>query len=186
MPPPGFQAVVDQYYESLFRFGYSLSGNRDDACDLVQQTFFIWARHGGALRDSSKVKSWLFTTLYREFLKLHRHLRRMTPVEQPELNAVPDDPSDLWITRLDVPAVVAGLSQVDELFRVPITLFYLEELSYKEIANVLGVPIGTVMSRLARGKQQLKRALSGMAAPAKDETGRIIPWPKTHREGSHG
>ncbi|MGH8017712.1 MAG: RNA polymerase sigma factor, partial [Opitutaceae bacterium] len=148
MPTPGFQAVVDEYYEPLFRFGFSLSGNRDDACDLVQQTFFIWARHGGSLRDFSKAKSWLFTTLYREFLKLHRHAKRVTTVEEPERSAEPEDDSPAWIARLDIPAVINGLATIDEIFRVPLTLFYLEELSYKEIADVLDVPIGTVMSRL--------------------------------------
>ena len=48
---PEFQSLVDRYYEPLYRFGYSLAGNRDDACDLAQQTFFIWARQGHALRD---------------------------------------------------------------------------------------------------------------------------------------
>jgi len=187
MSPPGFQAVVDKYYEPLFRFGFSLSGNRDDACDLVQQTFFIWATHGTALRDASKVKSWLFTTLYREFLKLHRHTRRITTMEDPELSAEPEDESPKWIARIDIPTVVEGLALVDDVFRVPLTLFYLEELSYKEIADVLTVPIGTVMSRLARGKRQLKRAISARESQSpQEEQPRIIPWPGGDERSKHG
>ena len=185
MPAPEFQLIVDRYYESLYRFGYSLAGNRDDACDLAQQTFFIWARQGHRLRDSAKVKSWLFTTLYREFLKLHRHARRLTLVEDPELDAAPDETDTNWISRLDGGVVVEGLQQVDETFRAPLILFYLQELSYKEIADVLNVPIGTVMSRLSRGKEQLRRILNRRVQTI-PHPGKIVAWPQTKPDTSHG
>ncbi|MCU0787292.1 MAG: RNA polymerase sigma factor, partial [Verrucomicrobia bacterium] len=57
-----FARLVDQYYGSLYRFALSLTRSEADACDLVQETFYIWARKGGQLRQGSKVKSWLFTT----------------------------------------------------------------------------------------------------------------------------
>lgn len=183
MPSPEFQLLVEQYYEPLYRFGYSLSGNRDDACDLAQQTFFIWARQGHRLRDAAKAKSWLFTTLYREFLKLHRHARRLTLAEEPELDATPADLDPAWIEKIDGAAVVEALHEVDETFRSPLTLFYLEDLSYKEIADVLNVPIGTVMSRLSRGKDQLRRLLNRRAEPARAPAP-VVPWPKS--TPSHG
>lgn len=188
MPGPEFQQLVDSFYEPLYRFGYSLAGNRDDACDLAQQTFFIWARQGHALRDAAKVKSWLFTTLYREFLKLHRHGRRMSLVEESELDAHPTDVDPDWIGRLDGSTAMEALRGVEELYRAPLTLFYLEELSYKEIADVLAVPIGTVMSRLSRGKDQLRRILNlrAHAPSAPAESDKIVPWPANQPRPRHG
>ena len=64
-----FAQLVDAHYAPLYRFALSLARNGSDAGDLVQQTFFIWATKGHGLRELSKAKSWLFTTLYREFLR---------------------------------------------------------------------------------------------------------------------
>ena len=169
MVPPEFQLLVERYYETLYRFGYSLAGNRTDACDLVQQTFLIWARSGSNLRDAGKVKSWLFTTLYREFLKLHRHGKRMTSVEPPQLEAQPVHADPALLSGLDGESALKALAQVDELFRAPLSLFYLEELSYKDIAHALDIPIGTVMSRISRCKEQLRALLqrrSGSSSPS--------------------
>ena len=88
--------------------------------------------------------------------------------------AAPDLPSiaPSIFNDIDGGTVIAALSQVDEAYRAPLTLFYLEELSYKEIAGVLEVPIGTVMSRLSRGKAQLRQLL----LDNRDKTARkIIP-----------
>ena len=63
-----FQLLVDSHYEALYRFAMSLSKSADTASDLVQQTFCIWAQKGHQLKDRDKAKTWLFTTLHREFL----------------------------------------------------------------------------------------------------------------------
>ena len=63
MPSPDFDEIVNRYYPMLYRFALSLARNEADACDLTQQTFSVWATKGHLLRDGSKVKSWLFTTL---------------------------------------------------------------------------------------------------------------------------
>ena len=68
MPDDDFEQIVSQHYEPLYRFAFSLTRSEADACDLTQQTFYIWATKGHQLQDRSKVKSWLFTTLHREFL----------------------------------------------------------------------------------------------------------------------
>jgi DNA-directed RNA polymerase specialized sigma24 family protein len=65
-----FERIVTQHYEPLYRFAFSLTRAEPDAMDLTQQTFCIWAAKGHQLRDSSKVKTWLFTTLRREFLNM--------------------------------------------------------------------------------------------------------------------
>jgi RNA polymerase sigma-70 factor (ECF subfamily) len=175
MPPPEFQLLAERYYESLYRFGYSLAGNRNDACDLTQQTFLIWARSGHNLRDGEKAKSWLFTTLYREFLKLHRHRRRTEPVEPPDLEREPVDADPAILSSLDSDSALLALGTVDEVYRTPLTLFYLEELSYKEIAATLEIPIGTVMSRISRGKDQLRTILQRRTLPRLDPSGTVTP-----------
>lgn len=171
-----FTQLVDAHYAPLYRFALSLARNQADAGDLVQQTFYIWATKGHALREAAKAKTWLFTTLYREFLRGRRREARSTSLED-----LPPGGSELAaeevdrVARLDAGVVMAALQDVDEVFRAPLTLFYLEELSYAEIAAALEVPIGTVMSRLSRGKAQLRAVLarSGRAA-----TGEVIPFKK--------
>jgi RNA polymerase sigma-70 factor (ECF subfamily) len=157
-----FQTLVDAHYTALYRFALSLVRNEADACDLTQQTFFQWASKGHQLRDAAKVKSWLFTALYREFLAQNRRTSKFQSVELSalaesgqELEASPYEHS----STLDGQTVIAALREIDELYRAPITLFYLEEFSYREIAEVLEVPIGTVMSRLSRGKALLRERL---------------------------
>ena len=76
-----FQELVDQQYALVYRFALSLAKSEADAADLTQQTFFLWASKGDQLRDRSKARSWLFTTLYREFLGRRRHEVRFPKVE---------------------------------------------------------------------------------------------------------
>lgn len=161
MSNDAFTQLVDAHYASLYRFALSLARNAADAGDLVQQTFFVWATKGDSLRDESKAKSWLFTTLYREFLRGRRREARATSIED-----LPAGEKDIAaedvdrVAKLDAATVMTTLQEVDEVFRAPLTLFYLEDLSYVEIAETLEVPIGTVMSRLSRGKAQLRAALA--------------------------
>ena len=165
-----FSQLVDAHYTPLYRFALSLAKNSADAGDLVQQTFFIWATKGHGLRETTKAKSWLFTTLYREFLRGRRRDARATSIED-----LPAAEADVAVEevdrvmRLDAASVVAALQTVDEVFRAPLTLFYLEELSYQEIAETLEVPLGTVMSRLSRGKTQLRAAMAREEMSAKEK-----------------
>lgn len=174
-----FTQLVDAHYASLYRFALSLARAEADACDLVQQTFYVWATKGHSLRDGSKAKTWLFTTLYREFLRSRRRGQRWQSIEElpPEHQDVPEEAVD-HVRRLDAGQVVAALQDVDEVFRAPLTLFYLEDLSYIEIAEALDVPIGTVMSRLSRGKTQLRARLAAQSAGKNDE---IIEFPRQQK-----
>jgi RNA polymerase sigma-70 factor, ECF subfamily len=151
-----FEAAVSAYYEPLYRFALGLSRREADACDLTQRAFERLSEKGDTVRDTAKVKTWLFTTLYRDFLQQKRHDTRFPMVEI-------DDTVDDKIVELpradvaaDANAAVSALNAMEEPFRSTLVLFYLQELSYREIADVLEVPIGTVMSRLARGKEMLR------------------------------
>src|SRR5580700_1442607 len=76
MPPPDFEEIVDRFYPMLYRFALSLARNEPDARDLTQHTFSVWASKGHSLRDASKVKTWLSTMLYREFISTRRREQR--------------------------------------------------------------------------------------------------------------
>ena len=151
-----FEEIVSTYYQPLYRFGFSLSKNEHEASDLAQQTFFIYAEKGDSLRDRSKVKSWLFTTLYREFLRRKRKDNRMDHYEPAVLESVGGSEAPNARRSMDANLALDALEEVDEVYRAPLSLFYLQDLSYKEIAETLDVPIGTIMSRLSRGKAQLR------------------------------
>lgn len=154
-----FAQIVDQHYEPLYRFAFSLTRDQTESCDLTQETFCIWATKGHQLRDLSKVKTWLFTTLHREFLDSRRRQTRFPHIEldetTPELPVIPPEA----INRLDTQQVLAALAQLDPIFHAPVALFYLQDYSYKEIAEILDVPLGTIKSRLARGIGQLQRLM---------------------------
>lgn len=178
-----FAQLVDTHYTPLFRFALSLARREADACDLVQQTFFIWAKSGHQLREKSKAKTWLFTTLYREFLRGRRRDQRSQSIEDLPL-AAQDLPAEVvdHARSLDGQQVVEALQEVDEVFRAPLTLFYLEDLSYQEIATTLDVPIGTVMSRLSRGKAQLRKILARQEAGSHQDGG-VVEFPKSKKQG---
>ncbi len=184
MSQENFTSLVDAYYEALYRFALSLARREADACDLVQQTFYVWATKGHGLRDGTKVKSWLFTTLFREFLRGKRRGSRMVAME--ELPEVADETPALTpdsVTTMDAQTVMETLQEVDEVFRAPLTLFYLQDLSYLEIAEVLDVPMGTVMSRLSRGKAQLRAKL---AAKEKAVPAKVVMFPTMKKGQAHG
>lgn len=160
LDPATFERVVEAHYESLYRFAFSLTGQESEAWDLTQEAFRRLACKSSLLRDPAKAKSWLFTTLYRQFLDLCRARQRHPEVEVAAAEAeLPVNQPELG-DRIDAETARQALSRVDSVFRVPLALFYLGEHSYAEIAKMLGVPIGTVMSRIARGRAQLRRLLA--------------------------
>jgi RNA polymerase sigma-70 factor, ECF subfamily len=151
-----FEVLAREYYEPLFRFALSLTRAEADARDLTQQTFYVWATRGHQLRDISRAKTWLFTTLHRAFLGGQRRQSRFPQEDlSPEFpSSAPEAPE-----RSGTSEVLPALTQVDEVYQSAVMLYYLENRSYKDIALVLAVPIGTVKSRIARGIAQLRELL---------------------------
>lgn len=157
---PPFDYLVERYYRPLYQFAFSLTHSEADACDLTQHTFHTWQTKGQQLRDLSKVRSWLFTTLHRAFLQTRRRETRFPHFELEQVEWELPTISDEDVNRLDAADALGALRQIDEVFRTPLTLFYLEDCPYKEIALMLDVPLGTVKSRIARGIAQLKTLLT--------------------------
>ena len=178
-----FEAIVSEHYEPLYRFAMSLTRAESDARDLTQQTFYVWATKGHQLRDISKVKTWLFTTLHRAFLETRRRQSRFPHDELEEVSDQLPALSPEFADQADCSQVLPALARVDEVYQAAVALFYLEDCSYKDIAEILEVPIGTVKSRIARGIAQLREILlsddsrgsssSGTASPLRASAKRI-------------
>jgi len=155
-----FEQLVDQHHAPLYRFALSLCRNESEAGDLVQETFYLWAAKGHQLADVAKVKAWLFTTLHREFLGTRRRFTRFPHHELAEVEAeLPEVPPELP-AQLDWDVLSGCLTRMDVMFQSPVVLFYLEDYSYNEIAEILAIPLGTVKSRIARGIAQLQMMFS--------------------------
>ena len=158
-----YEQAVAAFYESLYAFGFSLAGNEHDAAELTQETYCRLLTKGGQLRDTAKLKSWLFTTLYRVFLGWKRHQTRLPHFE---ISTVEDELPVVTTDHLDAlrdEAVRDALLELEEHYRTPLLLFYQNDHSYEEISGILEIPVGTVMSRLSRAKGLLRERLVARA-----------------------
>ena len=127
-----FESLVACYYEPLYQFAFSLTRDEADACDLTQQTFCIWAAKGHQLRDESKVKTWLFTTLHREFLGARRKQIRFPHVELEQ--AAGGASRGVAGSRQSASTPGRCLPPwhgLDEIYQAPVALFYLQDYSYQ-------------------------------------------------------
>jgi len=150
--------LVERHYALLYRYAYRLTGAVADAEDLTQQTFLTAQTKLDQLRDVDRGKSWLCAILRNLFLKDQRSggtVNLSSVAEIPEPVQV-----DVATLSFDQEQLQAALLELPEEFRSPLVLFYFEEFSYKEIAEQMEVPVGTVMSRLARAKCWLRKRLT--------------------------
>jgi RNA polymerase sigma-70 factor (ECF subfamily) len=165
--------LVEEHYASLYRYAYRLSGRAADAEDLTQEAFCQAQRKLAQLRDWSRAKAWLFSILRNAYLHRvrDRKMEKVIPLDSAgELpGRVPDPMPDIDPERLQ-----QALSELDELYRTPLILYYFEDFSYRDIAEQMDLPMGTVMSRLARAKAWLRGRLLPAAVPAphRDSTSR--------------
>jgi RNA polymerase sigma-70 factor (ECF subfamily) len=170
-----YARAVSSFYEGFYRFAFSPAGNADDACELTQDAFAKLLTKGGQIRDHSKIKSWLFTTLYRIYLGWKRRETRHPHFEiasvEDELPVVTPDTVD----KLENEAVAEALLAIDERFRVPLMLHYFEDHSYAEISELLDTPVGTVMSRLSRAKALMRKSLTAKSIGVERKTISLNP-----------
>jgi RNA polymerase sigma-70 factor, ECF subfamily len=149
--------LVEQHYALLYRYAYRLTGSEADAEDLTQQAFLIAQSKWDQLRDESRARSWLFTIIRNAYLK---QLRAPVCLSSCALDELGESPESATSIEFDGEQLQSVLNDLPEEYRSPIILFYFQEFSYKEIAEQMQVPIGTVMSRLARAKAYLRQRLS--------------------------
>lgn len=151
--------LVEQHYSAIYGYAYRLSGAVADAEDLTQQTFMIAHQKLHQLREQDKVIRWLYTIARTCFLKSRRRQRPSAAANfELDVNEIPERFCD--DAPFDEERLQAALNELGDEFKLCVTMFYYEELSYKEIAEQLEIPIGTVMSRLARAKGRLRYALA--------------------------
>lgn len=149
--------LVSEHSAELYRYAYRLSGSVADAEDLTQQTFLQAQANLGQLRDPAAARSWLFAILRNSYQMFCRRQNR-SPVESwgDGIDDVPEIDDE---SPVDGEALQAALNEIPDEYKVALLLYYFEECSYREIAEQLNVPIGTVMSRLSRGKERLRERL---------------------------
>ncbi len=151
--------LVDQHYRAVFGYAYRLSGSVIESEDLTQQTFMLAQANLVQLREPRAARGWLYTIARNEFLRRRPAATSIALEDAAEL-AVPETEDAGWLDdELTSERLQAALDDLPVEFRVPVVLFYFENLSYREIAEQLNLPLGTIMSRLSRAKSQLRRKL---------------------------
>ena len=171
-----FQAEVLQHLESVYRYAYALTRERAEAEDLTQDTFLQALRHWDQFRPGTNARAWLFTICRNLFLRQRERRAREQPVEAGVLDSLANDaqafaaPSDGGRALFDAPelgdVIRRELDKLPSEYREVVELSDLQDQSYADIAQVLGVPIGTVKSRLFRGRRLLQAALVDYARDA--------------------
>ena len=157
-----FEKHLSPHFVILYKSAIRMCGNPNDAQDLVQETLYIALKSFHQLIDPAKSKSWMFSILRNLFLKDIEKTKKRAEIE---FDSVCDKLSDRQHTEGDFlraefrSNIQVVLDTLDERLRVVLVKFYFDGLSYKEISELLNIPIGTVMSRIARAKVYLKKEL---------------------------
>jgi RNA polymerase sigma-70 factor, ECF subfamily len=161
------QKLVDDNYSALYRYAYRLSGSAADADDLTQDSFCKAQLNLAQLRDPSRARPWLFSILRNAYLHRVRAERQARCISLDGIGDLAEPPPEP-LPDVDSEQLQAALNELAEVYRTPLILYYFEDFSYREIAEQMDLPIGTVMSRLARAKAWLRGRLFQPATAAEN------------------
>jgi RNA polymerase sigma-70 factor (ECF subfamily) len=171
---PRFEELALPHLKALYRLAFRMTGDTTAAEDLVQETYLKAFQSFASLRSTGSFRPWLFQILSRLATDRYRSTRREAPLDEAgELdrfslyNQIADeDPfpysnrlHDDFLAQFQDEDVRRALAALPEVYRIPVVLLYTEEMSYQELAETLGCPVGTVMSRLHRARKTLEREL---------------------------
>jgi RNA polymerase sigma-70 factor, ECF subfamily len=191
-----FAELAMPYMSALYSAALRMTRNPSDAEDLVQETYLRAYRGFGGFKDGTNLKAWLYKILTNTFINTYRAKKRRP--EQTELDDVEDfylykrlggleavdadqTPENIVLDQIPESIVKEALEDLPEQFRMAVLLADVEGFSYKEIAEIMDVPIGTVMSRLHRGRKQLQKRLWNFA-----EGRGLLPKAATGAAGAGG
>lgn len=155
--------LIVAHSASLYRYAYRLTGQSADAEDLTQQALLLAQQKLHQLRQTDRAAAWLFAIVRSCFLKACRKRQSMAQLGDWDVEEVVDEAPE--IGHVDQEELGKALAELPDEFRLVVLMFYFEDLSYKEIAEQLELPIGTVMSRLSRAKGHLRCRLADEKPP---------------------
>lgn len=164
-PPIVFQELAMPLFGSLYNLAHWLTQNREDAEDLVQETYVKALKGFESFQIGTNFRAWMFQILRNTFLSARaRHKMRMTvPLNSEEDSGVQfvssNTAESLLVGRCDLHSVRCAIEQLPVIFREAILLCDVEDMSYREIADLLSIPIGTVMSRISRARTAIRNAI---------------------------
>ncbi len=163
-----FRTLIKPHVSFLYAMALRYTGNKYDAEDMVQETVFIALKKMDQLRDKTKSRSWLFSILRRVFLKETRGqdqqrkfaaLKKQEYLSRLESFEKPDDVAIQFEKKSDARLIQTIVEALPERYKSPVLLYFMEDLTYKEISIYLDIPMGTVMSRLSRAKTMIKNQI---------------------------
>ena len=162
---PTIEELIQRHHREIYGFAFGLSKSAADAEDLTQQVFLVAQQKLHQVRESDKALRWLFAITRNCFLKSRRKTR---PVPASELELEVDQiPEAMATDEVDSEAIQLAMNSLSDDYRLVLVMFYFQELSYREIAEEMDLPLGTVMSRLSRAKGRLRRALADRLEPGR-------------------
>jgi RNA polymerase sigma-70 factor (ECF subfamily) len=185
-----FQELAIPLFDSLYNFARWLTQNREDAEDLVQETYVKALKGFESFQLGTNFRAWIFQILRNTFFSSRSRLAmRMTvPLNSEDDSRVQpvnfNTAESLLIGRSDLHSMRCAIEQLPVIFREAILLCDVEDMSYREIADVLAIPIGTVMSRIARARNAVRAAL-GKTGGSQDPDGTEVAAEVKTVEGQH-
>jgi len=171
MDPEFFEAVAMPLFDQLYNFAHWLTGDRSDAEDLVPETYAKALKGFRSFEEGTNLRAWMYRILRNSFLTSRSGLRAQSQASLDDdetdtsaLIAHSLTPEFFLLQQEGKQTVMDALACLPVNYREVVLLCEIEEMQYKEIAQVLGVPIGTVMSRLARARKALRELLAAKTA----------------------
>jgi RNA polymerase sigma factor (sigma-70 family) len=166
-PLAGFEELAMPLFDSLYNFASWLVHNKSNAEDLVQETYLKALRGFASFQPGTNFRAWMFRILRNTFLSSRSTLGQRMTVEMdsedddPVLPATSATPESLLIDRFQEDAVRNAIEQLPVIFREVLLLCDVEDASYREVSEILSIPVGTVMSRLARARKTVRESVLG-------------------------
>jgi RNA polymerase sigma-70 factor (ECF subfamily) len=162
MDPKLFEQMAMPLFDQLYNFAHWLTGNRADAEDLVQETYARGLKGFSSFQEGTNLRAWMFRILRNTFLTSRSGLaaQNTAPLDDDENVVYIATPESLLLQQENQQTLLDALQSIPAGYREVILLCEVEEMSYREIAQVLSVPTGTVMSRLFRARKLLREAMT--------------------------